>query len=629
MALLALPSDVLQSVLQASALAGDGTSLARLQCTCTLLRNALVQLDDVWKDAARVRFGSSTMSGKDAWRRGCDWLNGRCRFSLLERPDPEYARCATAPQALCPAGRFLATGSDDHQHDEDDLPEPVVIRDAHTLQVVRVISHGQALHLGYFGPPEHTLFVVYGTSADTTPNQLRICPVEGGELAPVDPSAAMPANPDSLRHFGGVCCLVGTPSRLIVSSTGSGRAPNIGQACVHVFAYDATAASYMNMRHLCTFPTVAAAVCYAPFLGVNAICSAGSGYCCVWDTVEEVATSGALKHKRRELVRFEYNQSDADEAEGEDERVGFVVASERYIVLSRNPDKRILVHSLEREETFGLDEGLENHLYYDGEIYDGENSHFVFERALAVQGEILASSSVKGVALCVWDLRLRTMLYRLENVFVYRQHLGYTRAAAGPGDTDVCGLNIVKGGAAVVAVTFGGDQYAFDFSDGDGLALGALSMAGEWSLSGEAGEACDGRISFDRARRLTAFRITTSDEYGDITVEFSPCDEYQHVEPVQCDAALMEHQPITVVEYIFTLGSITLESNLHGGGHWEHVILTLELSDTPEAFEYNGGPLSGSFSAIHSAHDDIDVVFSLRRVDSSHADPAEQPASSS
>ena len=122
----------------------------------------------------------------------------------------------------------------------------------------------------------------------------------------------------------------------------------------------------------------------------------------------------------------------------------------------------------------------------------------------------------------------------------------------------------------------------------------AVDFSGRWTLSGDAGELCEGFLSFDAARRLRGLDMNCS-------INFENGKVLLHggcVEPNTLGRSgnLIEYETEHVLNGRLVLGT-----------------LTIEISRNPEEYKYNGGALSGHFQLFDEGDGETDVVMSLRR----------------
>ena len=122
----------------------------------------------------------------------------------------------------------------------------------------------------------------------------------------------------------------------------------------------------------------------------------------------------------------------------------------------------------------------------------------------------------------------------------------------------------------------------------------AVDFSGRWILSGDAGELCEGFVSFDAARRLRGLDMNCS-------INFENGKVLLHggcVEPNTLGRSgnLIEYETEHVLNGRLVLGT-----------------LTIEISRNPEEYKYNGGALSGHFQLFDEGDGETDVVMSLRR----------------
>ena len=122
----------------------------------------------------------------------------------------------------------------------------------------------------------------------------------------------------------------------------------------------------------------------------------------------------------------------------------------------------------------------------------------------------------------------------------------------------------------------------------------AVDFSGRWILSGDAGELCEGFVSFDAARRLRGLDMNCSIncENGKVLLH-GDC-----VEPNTLGRSgnLIEYETEHVLNGRLVLGT-----------------LTIGISRNPEEYKYNGGALSGGFRLHSHGEGETDVIMSLRR----------------
>ena len=122
----------------------------------------------------------------------------------------------------------------------------------------------------------------------------------------------------------------------------------------------------------------------------------------------------------------------------------------------------------------------------------------------------------------------------------------------------------------------------------------AVDFSGRWILSGDAGELCEGFVSFDAARRLRGLDMNCSINFenGKVLLH-GDC-----VEPNTLGRSgnLIEYETEHVLNGRLVLGT-----------------LAIGISRNPEEYKYNGGALSGHFQLFDEGEGETDVIMSLRR----------------
>ena len=442
---------------------GCGRAAARLDQTCRWLR-AIVSTDqDCWMAKASWRFGvelcrqwavaqpnGQLPTGKDVWKVGLDLVlnlsDGDAAYEeLLDEPEFMHDLAGTCIQASCE--RFLVLGSDD---DGLDLA-PLLVRSVTDLSVVKRLPDCHVHYVAIFGPEDSPLVAL-----NSGQSNLRIRPIEGPAVTSQEIIVG-----DHIGNADFISCLLGSSTCLVVGCSHGHR--------LHVKAFDLSATElldatdYAEVKAVCissaefrSSRTQIVSMAWAQPFGPRAyVFGNKNGEICLWGR-----ESGQPCAQAREvLAQF----PDEDEGEGEDsdsdsssdhhDNACFdsLVVTSLYVVGGQKAHKRAYVYSHSGALLRTLEEPL------DASLYGMEGrAKFTFSLQLVAIGEFLLTSSMKGCALCVWDLRSGALVHRHEQPLV--------STGENPDGCDACSISLARGGKSVVLAAFcGAGQHVWHF----------------------------------------------------------------------------------------------------------------------------------------------------------------------
>ena len=451
---------------------GCGRAAARLEGTCKLLRRLVRDSDDAWMAKAQRRFGADTCrgwagsattswkaEGEHLWHIGCNLLGGHAVYQYLDddpKDDPKgdsLERCGCCSQASCE--RFVVSGSDDAVT-EGPSACTLLVRSAADLSVVKCLPYCHCHHLAIFGP-ESCPLVALSSGGEV----LRVCPIEApGELEKQEFLLDVPPIyiQDTSSLIGSAACLVlGSdsgvrlhyrPLELETPAAELREAANYAErASMHQLYFCRSQGRSITPSERTSVgvlqPSSPHCMAWAPAFGPAAyVIGTDHGEICLWGRDEPLAS----------LFEDQSNAPHEVLVQGELDYKSIVV-TDRYIVAAPEECKYAYVFSHTGERLRSLREpGLD-----PSDYTDADDGSFIFGLQLAAVGDVLISSSVKGCALCVWDLHTGTLLHRHEEPL--SRHGAYIL----PDGFDVNAISLVRGGRGVCFGLFMGDQHAWHF----------------------------------------------------------------------------------------------------------------------------------------------------------------------
>jgi len=424
-------------------------TLASLDLTCKKFSDSTALC---WERCAMQRFGvfgaTDGVQGKERWRRGCALVRpGQHVAVTLSRQNPEMAMMGSPKLAVSAFSGRVAVGSDDHHHTEvDQVRRPIVVRNVFNRNDPIQLLEGEisTWQIAFCGTGSDEI-LANGCTNEHLYAQRLTPHSAGGNPNNVRLNLADIAKQRGLESFQSECYsleILGCKRFLLVARHAHFFffVPDVDQVIklVQVTSIDSAdpRATHNGMSWV------------SPELGPDCFCaSTQPGRVLVWQ-VDEVAEGG-----------FNLQTITDVQTTKTEDPLETIAVSNSYVAVSPGSTKRLYVYSRDAGSSGQLIHTLNEEMEENREQYEDIGGS-TFPLSMFVTGEILVSSSIRGVALCVWDMRQGVLLHRILDFLDRRTPHFHDELPEG---SDITSLMPIYDQGAVCFVVFCGPTQMFVF----------------------------------------------------------------------------------------------------------------------------------------------------------------------